>query len=304
SGLAALPNASFRPAGDINSDGIIDYTVGAAPVTATGSLATEEVSVFIISGAVLAADSDGFISQEDLSFPDIVEVMLANVDTQIALGEPGDLNGDGFAELIISASRSSGDIDDRVYVLDGKQIFQDADGIVLISDLPGALGRSIIIGTAGPSRKLRPVSAGGVGDIDNDGVDDIFVGIASDRSVALQTNRTSSLFVLSGMAISTFGGQNFPLSTNLDLGAGAEIISEVIDDLTVLQSDGFGAEVVRSFDLDNDDDLDLVVGAPFSETLQGNDFFLDSVGSIYIIPSSRVRSAMAAGGAIDLGREF
>ncbi|MBK9128831.1 MAG: VCBS repeat-containing protein [Phycisphaerales bacterium] len=105
----------------------------------------------------------------------------------------GDLDGDGYDELIISASKSWGGFTSRVYVIRGGP---DADrrGIV---DLSGVAADQVIIGATVDDNLGASIATG---DVNGDGVDDLLL-CASNASSGALTN--------CGIAYLIYGGPDF-----------------------------------------------------------------------------------------------
>lgn len=294
-GLTVVVNTEFQNVSDITGDGVEDYAFAADPG------ASSNTTVYIVSGAALNADADGIIDQADLAFPDIYQIELAATDTELLFGKSGDIDGDGVNDIVISSSGPLISGQGIAYIIYSAGLTSDPDGNVSVSGLPNSLGIAIAQDGAGPSPGFS-WTVDSIGDIDADGNDDLFISIGANRSTPSLNNARSSAFIVSGAYLNSLTSENFSLPT-FNSNAGIEIRPEPIDDVTVLDTDGFGGGVARAFDSDNDGILDLAILTPFAETFSGSSF-ADAVGAIYVIPSSRVIAAREAGGVIDLGEEF
>jgi Ca2+-binding RTX toxin-like protein len=272
-----VAGSSASSAGDINGDGFDDLIVGAPNGSDGGGRAGETYVVFgstsgfgtTVGGRQVIdltslMPSQGFVIQGD------VEYDYAGISVSSA----GDINGDGFDDLIIGAkARVGGDAAGEAYV-----IFGSASGFGTVN----ATGRSvidltfltpsqgfIIQGDATGDYAGRSVSS--AGDINGDGYDDLIVGAPNGDDGGRYAGEA---YVVFGSA-SGFGTVD---------GTGRSVI-----DLTFLTpSQGFiiqgdapldfaGRSVSSAGDLNGDGYGDLIVGAG-----DGDDGG-DGAGEAYIV---------------------
>jgi hypothetical protein len=156
-------------AGDVNGDGLADLVVGAAGVDGTlGSDIGRSYVVFGKTGApstvqlsAIAAGVGGFVINGESAGDRLTTSTYA-----------GDINGDGLADLIVSAANSdkgNGIDSGRAYVVYGKTGTSAID----VTALERGVGGFVINGQSAGDL-VASVSYGG--DINGDGYDDLLVG--------------------------------------------------------------------------------------------------------------------------------
>ena len=163
---------SLSSAGDVNGDGFDDLIIGAAGADAGGD--SEAGESYVVFGK-----SDGFGPAVDLSTLDGTNgFRLDGIDADdrsgVSVSSAGDVNGDGFDDLIIGAERA-----DRVGVGDSGEsyvVFGKSGGFVSAMDL------STLDGTNGFRLDgIDPFDQSGysvsnAGDVNGDGFDDLIIG--------------------------------------------------------------------------------------------------------------------------------
>ncbi|NNE85936.1 MAG: cadherin-like domain-containing protein [Alphaproteobacteria bacterium] len=175
---------SVSDAGDINGDGFGDIILGALNGDGLADAKLDAGESYVIFGKVggfgdidlgALAPADGFM----------IGGAATGDHSGNSVSSAGDINGDGFADIIIGASESDGtggpdDGDGESYVIFGKAGgFTDID----LGSLSGADGFTISGAEAGDKSGFSVASAG---DIDGDGFDDLIIGayLADDAGVA------------------------------------------------------------------------------------------------------------------------
>ena len=241
SGAAAADYSgiSVSAAGDVNGDNFDDLIIGAAFADPNGSNSGASYVVFGKGG--------GFVPDLNLSSLDgsngfKLSGVAAGDYSGISVGAAGDVNGDGFDDLIIGARGAdpNGSSSGASYVVFGK-----ANGFTAnlnLSALNGANGFKLS-GVAANDKSGNSVS--GAGDVNGDGFDDLIIGApqASPGSgvsyvVFGKANGFAANFNLSALN----GSNGFKLS-----GAGA--------------GKSFGVSVSGAGDVNGDGFADLIVGA-------------------------------------------
>ena len=232
---------SIAGVGDLDNDGVEDLVVG-APFDDTGG--TNRGAVYVLfmdtngtvkSSKKIAANTSGF------------NISLTDSDRfGISVAAVGDLDDDGVEDIAVGA-----DLDDTggtnrgtIYVL-----LMNSDGTVKST-------QQIADNTGGFSVTLTDVdqfgfSVAGMGDLDNDGVEDIVVGAVLDDTGGTDRGATYVLFMNSNGTVKS----NQKIADNT---GGFNV--------TLTNGDQFGNGVVGVGDLDNDGVEDLTVGARFDDT--------------------------------------
>ncbi len=161
---------SVSGAGDVNGDGLDDLIIGARNASPSDVPAGKSYVVF-------GTDS-GFTASLELSSLNgtngfaIVGVDMFDLSGNAVSGA-GDVNGDGFDDVIIGARNASpnGNLSGESYV-----VFGAAGGFaanLALSSLNG--GNGFVINGIGPINNSG-FSVGGAGDINGDGFDDVVIG--------------------------------------------------------------------------------------------------------------------------------
>jgi hypothetical protein len=209
---------SVSSAGDVNGDGLDDILVGARGSDAGGIQAGR---AYLFLGPVterLAAGADAVIT--GLPFEEIGRIVA----------RAGDLNDDGFDDIIVGSDIAGPGRQGRLYIFHGP-----------VSGALSVTNASAVLTGAVPDDNFG-VSVAAPGDLNGDGFDDLVVG--ADRLTALgNTNGPGQVFVLHGPFTGSIGA----------LSAQAILTGELLND-------AFGTSVAAG-DVNGDGTTDLVVGA-------------------------------------------
>ena len=245
-------NESFGSAvsglGDVNADGIDDFIVGAPRASIPGG-------GFAGRGYVLFGKSNiannGQFDVVDLNgrngfVMEGVPQLLSALGS--AVSDAGDANGDGVNDLLISAPKVGDFGAGEAYVLFGGRNI-GKNGLVQLTNLNGRNGFRIP-GVKG-SELGRSLSS--AGDVNNDGIDDIIVGVP--RPTNGGPSPTGESYVIFGSRDIGQSGRLDP--TRLNGSNGFKIKGE-------RDFSQFGTSVSGAGDVNNDGIDDLLVGTEFS----------------------------------------
>ncbi|SEF59961.1 integrin alpha [Nitrosomonas ureae] len=225
---------SVSNVGDVNGDGFDDLIVGAAL-----SHTNQEDGSYYGSSYVVFGRASGFSAAMDLSSLDGSNgFRLDGVKRRDYLGDSvsnaGDVNGDGFDDLIVGAWGASpnGNYSGSSYVVFGKA--SSFKAVMDLSSLDGSNGFRL---DGVKSYDLSGHSVSTAGDVNGDGFDELIIGASGIGSSYVVFGRAAGF--RAEMDLSSLDGSN---GFRLD-GATAQSISNAGD----ANGDGFGDLIVGSW---------------------------------------------------------
>ena len=272
---------SVSGAGDVNGDGFDDFIVG-APFGSDNGIVSGSARVF--------SGNDGSILYT--FYGDSVEDAFG-----YSVSGAGDVNGDGFDDLIVGAyfESTNGTASGSARVLSG------ADGSILYTFYGDSAG-----GWFG-------FSVSGAGDVDGDGFDDFIVGAPFDDNSAINSGSARVFSGADGSVLYTFYGDSAGGWFGRSVSSLGDVNGDGFDDLVVGASlddtagtsagavrvfsgadgsvlftaygspnDNFGFSVARIGDLNGDGFGELIAGVP------GSDFNGSNSGSVRLLVSAAV----------------
>ncbi len=253
---------SVAPLGDVNGDGIDDLVVGARFADGESDQTSRAGESYIIYGGAALPASIDLASGAD--------VTIYGVDVDDFSGWPargqGDVNGDGFNDIIVGASGADSTSNQRTnagesYVIWGGSALPSE---IRLSSL-GAAGITIS-GAESQDESGRSVSI--VGDLNADGFDDIAIG-------AYQADGQNNAASNAGEVYIILGGRSLPQTIELNDPTAVDFVlygSETGDEAGIM--------VRGAGDVNNDGVDDLIVGTRYADSVNNS---RSNAGEAYVI---------------------
>ena len=291
---------SVSGAGDVNGDGLDDLIAGANAGDDGGTRAGEAYIVYGKAGNGTqfgTAETGGtrrVVDTTSLTLADgfILQGDMAGDQLGFSVSGAGDVNGDGFDDLVVGAS--NGDDGDtnagEAYIVYGKTGTGSQFGSAVIADgeTRQVLDTSMLAPAAGfiiqgdMSDDRLGVSVSGAGDVNGDGLADLIVGAYQGDDGG---DNAGEVYIIYGKVNPAVGdpGTQFGMEVTTN-----GVVRQVLDTTNLSVTDGFilqgdvaadrlGKSVSGAGDINGDGYDDLIVGANLGDDGGGN------AGEAYII---------------------
>ena len=243
---------SVSSAGDINGDGIDDFAVGARYADPNGS---GSGSTYIVYGKVNGFNANIDLGNLDASDGFRIDGENANDYSGYSVSSAGDVNGDGYDDIIIGAYAAdpNGNYSGSTYIVYGKE--GDFNATINLSDIATGNGRDGVRIDGANAGDRSGLSVSSAGDINGDGYDDIIIG-----AYAAGPNGSSS-----GSSYIVFGkASSFNATINLsDIATGNGGDGFRIDGVSA--NDQSGLSVSSAGDVNGDGYDDIIIGARYAD---------------------------------------
>ncbi len=214
--------------GDINGDGYDDFLIGAPGKSNTQ---TSSGKVYLLFGGNNEWSENYSLSDEDAQF--VGEKLNDHSGYSVAIA--GDVNGDGFDDILIGAPNSSS-FTGKTYLVFGKSDWGSTEYYLSDSDVI-FYGENFL--------DCSGIAISGAGDVNNDGFDDILIGAKNNDEGGEDAGKTYLIFGKCTGWPATSSLSNVDISF---IGEGAHNLS--------------GASVASAGDVNGDGNEDILIGAP------------------------------------------
>jgi len=230
--------------GDINNDGLADLVVSAPWADGAGNAREDSGMVYVLYG-----NQSEFYNSPPMFevVPNYVDIIIYGADAGDNAGMAlalGDLNNDGFDDIVISAPRGQGIADTGADMGEVSVIYGGNESDMFASYDLATDANVTIFGETDDGMFGDEVLCA---DLDNDGFDDLFVGETYGDGVDSVNRKTGRVFIEWGSAVSLSGDQ----------GASAMMDAEMYGNT---MTDRFGKAMAKG-DFDGDGAIDVAISS-------------------------------------------
>jgi len=165
-----LSGISVSSAGDINGDGFDDLIIGANTADSSSNGISNAGESYVVFGKGTAFNASINLSTLDGTTGFVLNGVDINDGSGISVSSAGDVNGDGFDDLIIGANGADGAAGETYIVFGKASGFTDSFDLSTIDSSDGFVLNGIDAGDG------SGISVSRAGDVNGDGFDDLIIG--------------------------------------------------------------------------------------------------------------------------------
>ncbi|MDZ4851884.1 MAG: hypothetical protein SGI77_21555 [Pirellulaceae bacterium] len=261
---------SVSRAGDVNRDGFDDWLIGAPRANgSTNSIANAGETCLIFGGPTIPATFD--LANVGTTIPGTKFFGINARDySGMSVSQAGDINGDGFQDLVIGAYEGDAAGNTKAEAGESYVIFgsNSLPATVLLTNVGVTVPGIKIYGADAGDYSGNSVSM--AGDVNGDGFDDLIIGAY--KGDALGNTKLSA-----GESYLIFGSASLP--TTIDLTA----VGTSVAGVKIFGVDAYdysGRSVNAAGDINGDGFDDLIIGAPYADGTGNTENF---AGDCYLI---------------------